>query len=187
MKKFLVSIITLFAIIFLVSINESKAEALPEPLDASAKFDLTKNGPQEKDIYDESGDYVGTLGIEPVQNKESGMTTMGTQPIKKGKSTFKIFWTTGVINLRYYINVTRPDTSISYSKITKAYDEWCLVSPPFTVSSDTLSILNAQEASKKPAQARYRVKYGVLGQGSINYDLNAKVSLNYLITGVSSF
>lgn len=196
LKKVLALIVALSAFVFLlpsnlVSAAEEQSE-VPTLPDNEVAFNLNSNTPQEEDVYDDEGKYVGTMGIVPVStstssNASGGFHTMGTYPVKEGSSTFKIYWKTGVINLSYRINISRPKGLFTKAKITKAYDKWHLVTPPFTVNSDTLSILRAQETSDKPAQARYRVRYGIVGQGSINYDLKSKVSKQYLYTSVSSF
>ena len=196
LKKILALIVALSAFVFLLPSNlVSAAEESPEVStlsDNEIAFNLNSNTPQEEDVYDDEGKYLGTMGIEPLSTSNSsetsgGFHTMGTYPVKEGTSTFKLYWKTGVINLIYRINISRPKGLFTKSKITKAYDEWHLVTPPFTVNSDKLSRLRIQETSDKPAQARYRVNYGVIGQGSINYDLNSKVSKQYLYTSVSSF
>lgn len=196
MKKILALIVALSAFVFLLPSNlvsaAEESSEVPSLPDNEIAFDLNSDILQEEDVYDDEGKYIGTIGIEPLETSDSsedsgGFHTMGTYPVKEGTSTFKIYWRTGVINLSYRINISRPTGLFTKAKITKAYDKWHLVSPPFTVNSDTLSILRAQETSDNPAQARYRVRYGIVGQGSINYDLKSKVSNQYLYTSVSSF
>ena len=196
MKKILALIVALSAFVFLLPSNlvsaAEESSEVPSLPDNEIAFDLNSDILQEEDVYDDEGKYIGTIGIEPLETSDSsedsgGFHTMGTYPVKEGTSTFKIYWRTGVINLSYRINISRPTGLFTKAKITKAYDKWHLVSPPFTVNSDTLSILRAQETSDNPAQARYRVRYGIVGQGSINYDLKSKVSNLYLYTSVSSF
>ncbi|MFO3790696.1 DUF5626 family protein [Bacillus mojavensis] len=193
MKKFVTVVIaTVLALVLSTTFeNTSKAAEMPQqPVlpEKEVAFDMDSTKPQEQKIYDDNGKYVGTMGIIP-EKTEDEFSTMGTYPVPVGTTTFKIYWNTGVINLSYRIKVSRPKPKkvISYSKITKAWDEWHFVAPPFTVQGDDLKITRAQETSKASASARYRVKYGVLGQGSINYDLKSRVSKHYLYTSVSSF
>ncbi|MEW4025587.1 DUF5626 family protein [Bacillus siamensis] len=193
MKKFVTVVIaTVLALLLSTPFEQtSKAEELPQQSylpEKEVAFDMDVTDPQEQKVFDDNGNYVGTMGIIP-EKTEDGLDTMGTTPVPVGTTTFKIYWNTGVVNLSYRIKVNRPKPKkvISYSKITKAWDEWHFVTPPFTVQDDELKITNPQEKSKSPATARYRLKYGILGQGSIHYDLRSKVSKHYLYTSVSSF
>ncbi|MER2460384.1 DUF5626 family protein [Bacillus subtilis] len=193
MKKFVtVMIATVLALLLSTSFEQtSKAEEMPQQTklpEQEVAFDLDSTKPQEQKVFDDNGNYVGTMGIIPEETKDE-FDTMGTYPVPVGTTTFKIYWNTAVVNLSYRIKVNRPKPKkvISYSKITKAWDEWHLVIPPFTVQDDELKITRAQETSKASASARYRLKYGVLGQGSIHYDLKSRVSKHYLYTSVSSF
>ncbi|MCC9023040.1 DUF5626 family protein [Bacillus nakamurai] len=193
MKKFVTVVIaTVLALVLSTTFEHTSkaAEMSQQPVlpEKEVAFDMDLNEPQEQKVFDDNGKYVGTLGIIPEETKDE-FSTMGTYPVPVGTTTFKIYWNTGVVNLSYRIKVNRPKPKkvISYSKITKAWDEWHFVTPPFTVQDDELKITKAQETSKAAATARYRLKYGILGQGSIHYDLKSKVSKHYLYTSVSSF
>lgn len=188
MKKVLTLLITVFSILF-ISFNSVSAASLEKPekpekpnIDFKVGFDLQSNEVQEEVITDENGNYVGTIGIEPVPTMSTLSSSVGY-----GNSTFKIYWYTAAVNLSYYINVYRSSVSPGYSKITAAYDEWFLLSPPLSYNWDKLSIERAQADASHYAKARYRLNYGVLGAGAINYDLIAEVLTNTLYTGVSSF
>ena len=193
MKKFMTVIVAAVLALSLSSTfgQTSKAEELPQQSvlpEQEVAFDMDLNKPQEKKVFDDNGNYVGTMGIIP-EKTEDEFDIQGTYPVPVGTTTFKIYWYTAAVNLSYRIKVKRPKPKkiFSYSKITKAWDEWHFVAPPLTVRSDDLKITRAQETSKKAATAMYRLKYGVLGQGSINYDLRSKVSKHYLYTSVYSF
>ncbi len=188
MKKVLGILLSLVMVLsFSFNDTRVKAEELlketpKDPIEeATVAFDLTKNVAQEKVIYDEEGNYLGTLGVEPV-NPE--FTTFDS-PIASGNNRFKVYWYTGVINLSYYINIYRNGL---YSRITKVDSEWRLVSPPYVVESESLSITNPQESYQKAATARYRIYYSIAGiGGGIPYDLKSKVQAGWLYTSVSSF
>lgn len=191
MKKF---VTVFFATVLVLSLSTtfgqtSKAEEVSQQSNfPEVAFDLDSTQEKEQKVFDDNGNYVGTMGIIP-EETEDGVDTEGTYPVPVGTTTYKIYWYTATVNLSYRIKVQRPKPKrvISYSKITRAWDEWYWVTPPFTVQSDNLKIINAQETSSEPAKARYRLVYGVLGQGAINYDLISRVSKHYLYTHVSSF
>ena len=129
-KKFLkinslvIVINVLFVSFFLSSFNvsaEMNGSILSEDVPESVDFDLTKNEVQEFTFTDEDGNEV-TFGVEPVElpeENEGQISTLGTETISMGTSTWKIYHYSGAINMSYYIDIDRTSSNTS---ITDAYD-----------------------------------------------------------------
>lgn len=84
----------------------------------SATFDLTSNEVQSVLVPLQNGE-VGTITIEPIQDAAlRGKYTLN------GNQTWKIYWSTGVINMSYYIKTS---VSGSTGTIKSYYDESYLV------------------------------------------------------------
>lgn len=121
MKKFkasILSVVAVFSVLLFSSIFVQKASAselTDVDVDEVVKnFDLSKFETQEETFIDENGQEV-TIGIEP----EIGITPYSTETLPMGKSTWKIYWYTAVVNQFYRIDVNRTSSS---TKITNAYD-----------------------------------------------------------------
>lgn len=79
-----------------------------------ATFDLTSNEVQSVLIPLENGE-VGTITIEPLQD-----ATLRGKYTLSGNQTWKIYWSTGVINMSYYIKTS---VSGNTGTIKSYYDE----------------------------------------------------------------
>lgn len=106
----------------LTMLGSKASAATNDPIDLlpvvpeSVDFDLSKSEKQEFTFINENGEEV-VYGAEPVV-VEDEVNLFGTQKIGMGKSTWKIYWYTGAVNMAYYIDVNRTSSS---TKITKAY------------------------------------------------------------------
>lgn len=107
-----------------------------DSLSDSASFDLSTQETQTVLVPLENGE-VGSMTIEPITNLYSRATYTLT-----GNQKWRIYWSSGVINMSYYIN-----TSVSNNKgsINSYYDESYLVvgmnviSESFTKSGNTVT------------------------------------------------
>jgi hypothetical protein len=93
-----------------------------------ASFDLSQKVAQETIVTTADGDTV-VYGVEPVIDPNA------VQPLaneyENATGTWKIYWTSGVLNGSYYIDIN------SKSKITRAYDQWHLFTG-YTVANSGL-------------------------------------------------
>ncbi|WP_108672573.1 hypothetical protein [Peribacillus acanthi] len=208
--------------IFIFGSNTSYASetesAGQEVLDAieSTEFDLSEPATQETSIYNEKGEQVGVIGIEPVTStfqenslnlesvtieelvKEeiseySAMSVQAlasgeiepnaTKDIDFGDSTWKIYYYSVSVNFSYYIDVNVSTSGIA--TIKKAYDKFKLVTPPYTVDSDVLTIIRATETSTSPAHARYTLTLNTYVGGEWDIYLESKIKDKKLTTRVN--
>lgn len=115
--------VTLTLFVSMITPGLKVSAATIDPIDLtpdtheSVNFDLNKNQKQEFTFIDENGEKV-TYGAEPVITEEQ-ITPFANHTIGMGKSTWKIYWYNGAVNMSYYIDINRTSSS---TRITNAYD-----------------------------------------------------------------
>ncbi|MDV7767548.1 hypothetical protein [Peribacillus sp. CSMR9] len=130
------------------------------------EVDLSDDEGVEKVVTDESGQEIGTMGIEVVDNEDANVipdrselfTPFATTVPKGTTKTFKVYWYAATVNYWYYNDVTVVK-STGLGQIKSVYDEDYLVIPPGHVSSDSLKIVRKNETASKPAESRYTLTF----------------------------
>ena len=153
---------------------------------SQTQFDLSLLKRQEQKIYNENGEYVGTLGIEPVLSAESNdkmMSALASYKIGTGNSTWKIYWYSGTVNYHFYVDINIGSTGLA--TITRAYNGWYFITPPYTVKKDWVSILRKTETYTLPAEARYHLTLNSIWGGEWTIYLYARVKDQTLYTGTN--
>lgn len=85
-----------------------------------ATFDLNATEAQEQTFIDENGN-VGTLGIEPIITDEESEVTPHAIQVPAGRARdYRIYWSTGLVNMEFYITVQRPNQSSNVTNILNA-------------------------------------------------------------------
>lgn len=137
----------------------------------SLDIDLSNPESQEQSVYLDNGEKT-TVGIQPVLT----IGSRGSYNLSSGNSTWRIYWTTGLFNLEYYIAV---NLSGSTSKITKASN------PAYTTFG---SKINSSKLTNNSTSATFNIKGEVNAVGvtwySFSHNLNAVVNGKKLNTSI---
>ncbi|WP_342538321.1 hypothetical protein MKY15_19670 [Sporosarcina sp. FSL K6-1540] len=175
MKKFVTTI--LFSLLVLGITQTTSANEVSEQEDfeamkkafATTKLTMDAENPEtvEEKIYDENGEYVGTMGMEFVEFTPDGLyhPEIGTRgTLSTGTNKIKVYWYSVLTNYHFYADIKK-GTGIT-DTITRVYDEWFLISPPLSFTSDSLQILRSTNSVTTPAEARYTINYSTAFGGS---------------------
>lgn len=172
-KKLFLSLLTLALILmsFAPSIGQAKEstegkkdyvpasqQEIQEAIDnTEVEIDIIDSeGKVEKDVLNDDGEVIGTLGIEEVDDNPVIGPQASTIPKGQNKK-YKVYWYAATVNYHFYVTVN-VSKSTGLGKIVSTSDEWYLVVPPGIVSSDKVTIPRKNETKSNPAEARYTLK-----------------------------
>lgn len=157
------------------------------------KFNLNADEVQEKDVYDEEGDFLGVIGAEPVNTEGlsggignlggtgnlGGISTLGQYTVKNG-STWRIYWNAIFTKQEFYI-----DISITNNKatITRVYGEDYSLLPPYTLVNIETKLTRRTQVSGLMARADQTMRVSSPWGGDIPLKIWGEVFGNTLYTG----
>ena len=150
------------------------------------QFDLTKLEKQEETVYDEERNKIGVVGIEPAPvptNDKSGLQR-ASYDLDFGYNYWKVYWYGLTVNFWYHTKIWT-DRRDGHSEIVSVYDGDYAVTPPYNVTSDTLSIINKVETLYMPSESRYTLRMSSTYGGSWPIYLYAKTYQGTLTTGTN--
>lgn len=128
-------------------------------------FDMTE-GKQEKKVYDENNNFVGVLGAVPIDDDGSEIRTQASYKLKYGDNKWKVYWYGVSLNFSFWV-IINVNKKSKLATIKKAYEGWYLVTPPYTVKRDKITIPRKKEKNYGyKAEARYTLtfKYDSMGR-----------------------
>ena len=160
MKKSMVSLFSALVILASVFSFSTNTKALTdteeslnfshlEKVNISAAFDITKDGIQEEMIYDEDGEYVGTLRVEKVV----GVDTNGL-PLPPWLSQILVTQSNigPVSDMGFILRVNNPLDGLT--EILNANNEFIILNPTYTHRDLALSFDNQHEEELIPTSTR---------------------------------
>lgn len=146
-------------ITFLVIMNTSPVLAsekvndvpFPDEQEFSANFDLTDPNPQEIEVEIDGETVV--MGLELVDND---FVTPLARKIPNGNSTYRIYYTLGVINCQFYADIyVNPSTG--RATIQAIYNS-SVSGTGYTISNKKLQMIRKNETASLPARASLSFK-----------------------------
>ncbi|EZH66680.1 hypothetical protein DH09_12240 [Bacillaceae bacterium JMAK1] len=153
--------------------QEKELEALVEhSADVSIDILDADEKKAEEPIYDDEGNKIGVMGVEEVNREDVDNGDIGTQQtVPTGQNvTYNVYWYAATVN--YWFDMTvYVDPSTGLGEVVRAFDANYIVIPPGIVGSSSLDIIQQQETSSTPAEARYTLS------------MSAPVSTNMWIYG----
>ncbi|MCY9445624.1 hypothetical protein MOF46_05520 [Bacillus haynesii] len=127
-------------------------------------FDLTE-GIQEKKIYDKNNNFVGVLGAVPIDEDGSEIKTQASYKLKYGDNKWKVYWYGVSLNFSFWV-IINVNKKTKLATIKKAYEGWYLVTPPYTVKRDKITIPRKKEKRYGyKAEARYTLTLNTVPWG----------------------
>ncbi|MFC5773417.1 DUF5626 family protein [Ectobacillus antri] len=154
------------------------------------QFDLSRLEKQEKSVYSENGEYLGVVGIEPLEPTSTPVINpkdpiqYGQYNLGNGSSTWKIYWYSASVNFSYKLDLY-VSSSTGRTTFNRVYEKWKLVTPPYTVQSDSLKILTTTETAGAPADSRYTLNLTSVWGGTWSIYLYARAYNKVLYTGTN--
>ncbi|KYC73105.1 hypothetical protein B4092_0944 [Bacillus licheniformis] len=127
-------------------------------------FDLTE-GIQEKKIYDKNNNFVGVLGAVPIDEDGSEIKTQASYKLKYGDNKWKVYWYGVSLNFSFWV-IINVNKKTKLATIKKAYEKWYLVTPPYSVKKDKITIPRKKEKRYGyKAEARYTLTLNTVPWG----------------------
>ncbi|WP_182014084.1 DUF5626 family protein [Bacillus licheniformis] len=122
-------------------------------------------GIQEKKIYDKNNNFVGVLGAVPIDEDGSEIKTQASYKLKYGDNKWKVYWYGVSLNFSFWV-IINVNKKTKLATIKKAYEGWYLVTPPYTVKRDKITIPRKKEKRYGyKAEARYTLTLNTVPWG----------------------